>query len=72
MDFDNLFPDDMNNENVSDREYVEKEIDIDTNVINRFNKLTNYKIARNEPCPCGSGKKYKSCCANVEPDNELD
>ena len=24
------------------------------------------KIGRNEPCPCGSGKKYKKCCgANV-------
>ena len=21
------------------------------------------KIGRNEPCPCGSGKKYKKCCA---------
>lgn len=20
------------------------------------------KIGRNDPCPCGSGKKYKSCC----------
>ena len=20
------------------------------------------KIGRNEPCPCGSGKKYKNCC----------
>jgi preprotein translocase subunit SecA len=20
------------------------------------------KIGRNEPCPCGSGKKYKACC----------
>jgi len=20
------------------------------------------KISRNEPCPCGSGKKYKRCC----------
>ena len=20
------------------------------------------KIGRNEPCPCGSGKKYKRCC----------
>ncbi|MGL5525072.1 MAG: SEC-C metal-binding domain-containing protein [Aeromonas veronii] len=20
------------------------------------------KIGRNEPCPCGSGKKYKLCC----------
>ena len=22
----------------------------------------NGKIGRNEPCPCGSGKKYKKCC----------
>jgi SEC-C motif-containing protein len=22
------------------------------------------KIGRNDPCPCGSGKKYKKCCAN--------
>jgi hypothetical protein len=22
------------------------------------------KIGRNEPCPCGSGKKYKYCCLN--------
>jgi preprotein translocase subunit SecA len=22
------------------------------------------KIGRNEPCPCGSGKKYKRCCIN--------
>lgn len=22
----------------------------------------NQKIGRNEPCPCGSGKKYKNCC----------
>jgi len=21
------------------------------------------KIGRNEPCPCGSGKKFKNCCA---------
>lgn len=20
------------------------------------------KVGRNEPCPCGSGKKYKNCC----------
>jgi preprotein translocase subunit SecA len=20
------------------------------------------KIGRNDPCPCGSGKKYKRCC----------
>jgi uncharacterized protein len=22
------------------------------------------KVGRNEPCPCGSGKKYKKCCAS--------
>ena len=23
----------------------------------------NKKVGRNDPCPCGSGKKYKKCCA---------
>ena len=23
---------------------------------------TEPKIGRNDPCPCGSGKKYKNCC----------
>ena len=25
-------------------------------------KAVSTKIGRNEPCPCGSGKKYKNCC----------
>ncbi len=25
-------------------------------------KVNMKKIGRNEPCPCGSGKKYKKCC----------
>ncbi|MBM4241839.1 MAG: zinc chelation protein SecC [Euryarchaeota archaeon] len=24
------------------------------------------KIGRNDPCPCGSGKKYKKCCLNKD------
>jgi len=24
----------------------------------------NQKIGRNDPCPCGSGKKFKKCCLN--------
>lgn|GEM_PF-1511288 len=24
------------------------------------------RIGRNDPCPCGSGKKYKKCCLNAE------
>ena len=23
-------------------------------------------VGRNDPCPCGSGKKYKKCCAMVD------
>jgi uncharacterized protein len=23
------------------------------------------KVGRNDPCPCGSGKKFKYCCANI-------
>ncbi len=25
-------------------------------------KIAEEKVGRNEPCPCGSGKKYKKCC----------
>nr|WP_226382956.1 SEC-C metal-binding domain-containing protein [Burkholderia mayonis] len=25
------------------------------------------KIGRNEPCPCGSGRKYKHCCLISSP-----
>ncbi len=26
------------------------------------------KVGRNDPCPCGSGKKYKKCCGVNDPD----
>ena len=25
-----------------------------------------YNCGRNEPCPCGSGKKFKKCCINAQ------
>ncbi len=28
-------------------------------------KKASEKIGRNDPCPCGSGKKYKNCCGAV-------
>lgn len=32
----------------------------------RFRKqrpvVKDYNVRRNDPCPCGSGKKYKKCC----------
>ena len=30
--------------------------------INRTVVNEGPKIGRNDPCPCGSGKKYKNCC----------
>jgi preprotein translocase subunit SecA len=26
------------------------------------------KVGRNDPCPCGSGKKYKKCCGSKSPE----
>jgi len=25
-------------------------------------RLEGQRFGRNDPCPCGSGKKYKKCC----------
>jgi uncharacterized protein YchJ len=37
-------------------------------ILDRAQQLTirreTPKIGRNEPCHCGSGKKYKKCCIN--------
>lgn len=30
--------------------------------LNKTTVVNENKIGRNEPCPCGSGKKYKKCC----------
>ncbi len=27
--------------------------------------VNTIKVGRNDPCPCGSGKKYKKCCINL-------
>jgi hypothetical protein len=29
-----------------------------------------YKVGRNEPCPCGSGRKFKKCCWIDLPPND--
>src|SRR5271167_1658326 len=30
-------------------------------------KAAGTSVARNDPCPCGSGRKYKHCCAVTRP-----
>jgi preprotein translocase subunit SecA len=38
-------------------------VDEATDVVSRTEPVrTAVKVGRNDPCPCGSGKKYKKCC----------
>lgn len=41
-----------------ERKAIKKEFMLSKTVIKEA------KIGRNDPCPCGSGKKYKKCCLN--------
>ena len=34
----------------------------DTSAVQTPKRRTGRKIQPNDPCPCGSGKKYKMCC----------
>lgn len=36
-------------------------VDFETCTI-RERTIKSVKVGRNDPCPCGSGKKYKKCC----------
>ena len=46
------------------REEVQKPMftNKDTSGVKQPKKRAEEKIGRNDPCPCGSGKKYKKCC----------
>jgi preprotein translocase subunit SecA len=37
-----------------------------TDVRRPIRKTAAQKVGRNDPCPCGSGKKYKKCCGADE------
>lgn len=41
---------------VEDRKRIKKDYNRSKIVVN------DSKVGRNDPCPCGSGKKYKKCC----------
>lgn len=44
-----------------DREYVKQMV-----VAPTARQLKLGKVHRNDPCPCGSGKKFKQCCMRQE------
>ncbi|WP_456485788.1 preprotein translocase subunit SecA [Hydrogenimonas sp.] len=50
------------------RQQMEEQVQqISTNKEEELAPLAKKKPARNDPCPCGSGKKYKHCCGKSGP-----
>ena len=51
-------------QNIERIEVVKKQItnESDDSTVKQPKKNKEKKIGRNDPCPCGSGKKYKNCC----------
>ena len=41
--------------------------DVERAVLERQPVPTAPKVGRNEPCPCGSGRKFKKCCEGRQP-----
>src|SRR5271165_4552175 len=46
-------------------EYFRKEREGDLGVDAPESRRNASKVGRNDPCPCGSGKKYKKCCGGA-------
>lgn len=38
----------------------------DQKIYRKMTKIEKKKIYPNEPCPCGSGLKYKKCCGSPQ------
>lgn len=55
-------------ENVVQRQQVAREVTAShgdqAETVKKPKKRETAKVGRNDPCPCGSGKKYKKCCGS--------
>jgi len=40
---------------------VQKRASVTRKTVSTSQPVKNLKVGRNDPCPCGSGKKYKQC-----------
>ena len=49
-------------QNIERKEVVKNKITNDSDSTTKKITRKKEKIGRNDPCPCGSGKKYKNCC----------
>ena len=52
---------------VEQREVQKRQDEMNRQLSHEESPVMDKKIARNDPCPCGSGKKYKSCCGKSGP-----
>lgn len=62
-------------EYVDDRSDLQGAPNEENQIPERENKPVTYKrkrpkVGRNDPCPCGSGKKYKNCCMKKDLEEE--
>ena len=49
-------------QNIERKSVSKKQITNDNDDTSRKTPKKSKKIGRNDPCPCGSGRKYKQCC----------
>ncbi len=49
-------------QNVERKEVVKNKLTNDGDTTTKTRQAKSEKVGRNDPCPCGSGKKYKNCC----------
>jgi preprotein translocase subunit SecA len=49
-------------QNIPQRHQVVQRVSESQENTGRKEPVRNQKVGRNDPCPCGSGKKYKKCC----------
>ena len=49
-------------QNIERKEVAKNKVTNDSDTTARTTQKKSTKVGRNDPCPCGSGKKYKQCC----------
>jgi uncharacterized protein YchJ len=59
--------------NLNDKDEMDKYIqNYNMDRIKEYNEtvIKPFQVGRNDPCPCGSGKKYKKCCGSNDSQNQ--
>ncbi len=56
---------DAQKETMENSEQVEAEATVEEEIQPAAPEMTEGKVGRNDPCPCGSGKKFKNCHGQV-------